>query len=103
MNEELMEQMLERENMREAWKRVKANKGAPGIDHISVEDFPKHIGPHWNNVRAKVASGKYNPAPARREEDENAHLAGRSARDGRLYGVVSHGDRGQPRSRHARQ
>ncbi|MEZ5307739.1 MAG: group II intron reverse transcriptase/maturase [Pyrinomonadaceae bacterium] len=67
MNEELMEQMLERENMREAWKRVKANKGAPGIDHISVEDFPKHIGPHWNNVRAKVASGKYNPAPARRE------------------------------------
>ena len=43
----LMEQILSRENMQAAWKQVKANKGAPGIDKMSIEEFlnlPKPIG-----------------------------------------------------------
>jgi len=66
LNEELMEQMLSRENMVSAWQAVKANHGAPGIDGISIEEFAKHIGPHWVTVRTKVLEGRYKPAPVRR-------------------------------------
>lgn len=34
-------QVLERDNLQKAWKQVKANKGAPGIDNISIEEFPR--------------------------------------------------------------
>ena len=54
LNEGLMEEMLESENLRVAWARVKGNRGAPGMDGISVGAFMEHIRPHWNTVRAKV-------------------------------------------------
>lgn len=66
LNEELMEKMLERPNMLAAWKAVKANHGAAGIDGIGIEEFPAHIGPHWETIRAKVLEGRYKPAPVRR-------------------------------------
>lgn len=66
MNEELMEKMLESANLGVAWQAVKANRGAPGIDGISVETFPEHIAPHWETVRTKVYEGRYKPAPVKR-------------------------------------
>lgn len=39
-DDHLLERMLSRENMQRAWKRVRANKGAPGVDGMSVEEFP---------------------------------------------------------------
>ena len=66
LNEGMMEEMLKRENMLAAWQAVKTNHGAAGIDGISIEEFPAHIGPHWETIRAKVLDGRYKPAPVRR-------------------------------------
>ena len=54
------------DNLRKAWKAVKANKGAAGIDGISIEKFITHIRPHWENVRAKILEGTYKPAAVKR-------------------------------------
>lgn len=62
LNEGLMEEMLESENLRAAWRAVKANRGAAGMDGISVEAFMGHIRPHWEKVRTKVLEGRYKPA-----------------------------------------
>ena len=66
LNEGLMEQMLESENLRIAWKAVKSNKGAAGIDGIGVNEFIDHIRPYWENVRTKILEGSYKPAPVKR-------------------------------------
>lgn len=66
LNEGLMEQMLKPDNIRAAWKAVKANKGSAGIDGISIEDFEDHIRPHWNKVKARIMEGTYKPAPVKR-------------------------------------
>ena len=42
-NAHLLERILSRENMQRAWKRVKANKGAPGIDNMSIHEFPECV------------------------------------------------------------
>jgi RNA-directed DNA polymerase len=44
-DERLLEKILSKENMAVAWKRVKSNKGAPGVDGISIEQFPEHTRP----------------------------------------------------------
>ena len=51
-NEHLLERILSKENMATAWKRVKANQGAPGVDGISIEQFPDHTRPLWAEIRA---------------------------------------------------
>ena len=66
LNEGLMEKMLAPDNLRAAWKAVKANRGAPGIDGVSVETFEEHIRPHWQTVRAKILEGRYRPAAVKR-------------------------------------
>jgi RNA-directed DNA polymerase len=54
--------------MRSAWKRVKANKGAAGIDKISVEEFPAFAHANWEGIRQALADGSYRPSPVRRVE-----------------------------------
>ncbi|MDP1989455.1 MAG: hypothetical protein Q8K00_00405 [Syntrophales bacterium] len=44
-NERLLERILSKENLETAWKRVKANHGAPGVDGIAIEQFPDHTRP----------------------------------------------------------
>lgn len=66
LNEGLMERMLEPENLKSAWRVVKANHGAAGIDGISVEAFEEQIRPHWPKVRTKILEGQYKPAPVKR-------------------------------------
>jgi RNA-directed DNA polymerase len=67
-NDHLLEQILSRENMLKAWKRVKANKGAPGIDNMSVEDFPEYARNKWDSIRESLLAGIYQPSPVRRVE-----------------------------------
>lgn len=62
----MMEQVLALENLRKAWRRVKANAGAPGIDGMTVEDFPKSIREHWPRISSALRTGTYSPAPVRR-------------------------------------
>jgi RNA-directed DNA polymerase len=64
----LLERILATENMELAWKRVKANKGAPGVDGITIEQFPDHTRPLWGDIRASLATGSYLPKPVLRVE-----------------------------------
>jgi RNA-directed DNA polymerase len=67
-NVNLLERILSRENMLKAWKRVKANKGAPGIDGVIIEAFPEYLKEHWPCVREELFAGTYQPSPVRRVE-----------------------------------
>jgi RNA-directed DNA polymerase len=67
-NAHLLERILSRENMQSAWKRVKANKGAPGVDNISTEEFPDFAREHWNAIRESLSDGSYQPLPVKRVE-----------------------------------
>lgn len=63
---ELMEQVVAPQNMRRAWRQVKANKGAPGIDGMRIEDFPSYAREHWSTIRERLIDGSYRPQPVRR-------------------------------------
>jgi RNA-directed DNA polymerase len=63
---DLMEQVVAAENMRRAWRQVKANKGAPGIDGMRIEDFPGYAREHWSTIRSRLLDGTYRPQPVRR-------------------------------------
>jgi RNA-directed DNA polymerase len=62
----MMERILAPENLAAAWKRVKANKGAPGIDGMTVEAFPAFCREHWPRILTAILEGTYRPARARR-------------------------------------
>ena len=68
MYEELMEQVVSPENATAAWKAVKRNHGAPGIDGMTVEQLRDHVRQHWGTIRAKLLGGTYVPSPVRRVE-----------------------------------
>jgi RNA-directed DNA polymerase len=63
-----MEAVVERENLKKALARVKRNKGAAGIDGMSVDDLPTHLKEHWLTIRAQLLEGTYKPQPVRRVE-----------------------------------
>jgi len=63
----LMRQVLTRENLQRAWERARANRGAPGVDGMTVEAFPAFVrSPQWAQVKAALANGTYRPQPVRR-------------------------------------
>ncbi len=62
----MMEQVLAPENLRVAWRRVKANAGAPGLDGTTVEAFPAFCREQWPRIRSALMAGTYRPAPVRR-------------------------------------
>lgn len=64
----LMEQVMRRENMLAAYRRVVSNGGAPGIDGMTVDDLWEHCQGHWAQVRDALLSGSYVPQPVRRVE-----------------------------------
>lgn len=65
---ELLEDVLTSDNLAQAWKRVKANKGAPGIDGMTIDDFPDHARAHWPAIRQQIWQGRYQPQAVRRVE-----------------------------------
>ena len=62
----LLEQALARENMQRAWKRVKANKGAAGIDGLDIGRTGEHLRHAWPTIRQQLLDGTYRPQPVRR-------------------------------------
>src|SRR3954452_4627300 len=66
--EQLMEEVCGRENCKQALKRVKANKGSPGVDGITVHDLPGYLKEHWPAIREQLLSGTYKPQPVKRVE-----------------------------------
>ena len=68
MHEDLMEQVVSPENATSAWKAVKRNNGAPGIDGMTVSELRDHVRKHWETIRGKLLAGTYKPSPVRRVE-----------------------------------
>src|SRR5882724_1843668 len=68
MGEQLMEEVCERENCKQALARVKANKGSAGVDGMTVHELPEFLKQHWPAIRAQLLSGTYKPQPVRRVE-----------------------------------
>jgi len=64
----LMEEICERENLKEALRRVKSNRGSPGIDGMTVAALPDHLKQHWLTIREQLLNGTYEPKPVRRVE-----------------------------------
>jgi RNA-directed DNA polymerase len=64
----LMEEVCERENLKEALRRVKANKGSPGVDGMTIGGITDHLKQHWPAIREQLLSGTYEPKPVRRVE-----------------------------------
>ena len=58
----LMEQVCERQNLRAALKRVRQNRGSPGIDGMTVNELPAYLRDHWLALRQQLLAGTYQPA-----------------------------------------
>lgn len=65
---ELMERLVERKNMRKAYSQVMRNKGAAGIDNMSVEALMPYLKEKWAEIREQLVGGEYKPKPVRRVE-----------------------------------
>ena len=65
---DILGKILEKDNLNRAYKRVKANKGAPGIDGITVEDALPWLKEHNHELIQRIRSGHYTPSPVRRKE-----------------------------------
>ncbi len=63
-----MTEVLHKENLKRALERVKRNKGAPGIDGMTVDELGAHLKAHWPAIRAQLEDGTYQPKPVRRVE-----------------------------------
>jgi RNA-directed DNA polymerase len=63
-----MEAVVARDNLRQALGQVRRNKGAPGIDGMTVDDLASHLKNYWPTIRAQLLDGSYRPQPVRRVE-----------------------------------
>jgi group II intron reverse transcriptase/maturase len=68
MYEQLMEQVVSRENATAAWLAVKRNGGAPGIDGMTTKQLGEHLRRHWETICSKLLAGTYVPSPVKRVE-----------------------------------
>ena len=75
---QLMERVVERSNMQAALKRVKHNKGAPGVDAMSVDALGGFLRTHWPKIRKRLCEGTYKPMPVRRVQIPKANGGKRS-------------------------
>src|ERR1700731_2967750 len=66
--EQLMEEVCERENLVRAWKRVRQNKGGPGVDGMTIDDAKDYLREHWPSIRSQLLAGTYQPQPVKRVE-----------------------------------
>jgi len=64
----LMEEVVQRGNAKAALKRVRQNKGSPGVDGMTVEELPKYLVEHWEMIREQLLAGTYQPKPVKRQE-----------------------------------
>ena len=64
--ERVMEEVCQQDNLKAALKRVRANKGSPGVDGMTVDDLPGYLQDHWPAHRDQLLQGNYQPAPVKR-------------------------------------
>jgi RNA-directed DNA polymerase len=63
----LMEQVVERDNLQRALKRVQQNQGSPGGDGMTVDELPEYLREHWLTIKAQLLAGTYQPQPVKRQ------------------------------------
>ena len=81
-NNNLFERLLQREYLHTAWQRVRANKGAAGIDGMTIDEFlPWAKSGHWKEVVTELETGRYKPSPVRRVEIEKPDVGVRQLGD----------------------
>ena len=68
LTEQLMEEVCNRENLVRAWKRVRQNKGSPGVDGMTIDDAKDYLREHWPSIRSQLLEGTYRPQPVKRVE-----------------------------------
>ena len=64
----LLEEILQRDNLNRAYKKVKSNKGSGGVDGMDVEELLTYLRKHGNELNQQIRDGKYKPNPVRRVE-----------------------------------
>src|SRR4029453_15320126 len=64
--EQLTEEVCDRENLVRAWKRVRQNKGSPGVDGMTIGDARDYLREHWPSIRSQLLEGTYQPQPVKR-------------------------------------
>ncbi|WP_017444812.1 group II intron reverse transcriptase/maturase [Gayadomonas joobiniege] len=67
-NFDLFEQVLSNDNLQRAWKQVKANKGAAGVDGMEIDQFIDWAKQHWQQCKTQIENGTYQPQPVKRVE-----------------------------------
>lgn len=67
-NARLLEEVLSMNNLTSAWKQVRANKGAPGIDGVTIDEFPGRTRDHWKEILQSLLDDTYHPNPVKRVE-----------------------------------
>ena len=67
-SDRLMEEIVDRENLKEALRRVKANKGSPGVDGMTVDQLDDYLKQQWPTILEQLLSGTYKPKPVKRVE-----------------------------------
>ena len=82
-----MERILDRENLRSAWRQVKSNRGGPGVDGMTIDEFPSFARSSWPEIRQALLDGSYQPLPVLR------HRIPKPKGGERLLGVPSVVDR----------
>lgn len=65
---DILGKILDKDNLNRAYKRVKANKGAPGVDGMTIEEVPPWLKEHNHELVERIRKGKYSPSPVRRVE-----------------------------------
>ena len=64
--DQLMEEVCDRSNLEKAWKRVRGNRGSPGVDGLTIDDTATYLREHWPTIRAQLLTGTYKPQPVKR-------------------------------------
>ena len=70
-NNDLMEEVVSRQNMIKALMRGEKNKGTPGIDNLTAESLKPYLSQNWLSIRSKLLKGDYKPQPVLRVEIPN--------------------------------
>lgn len=64
----MLDEILSKANLNQAWKKVKANKGVAGVDGVTIEEFLEYARKHWARVKQEILDESYRPSPVKRVE-----------------------------------